>query len=60
LHNGENERDGWKDFAINSYYGNLLRLIHADRLIKGLKAEISMFHLTVFFLSTIHCENAII
>lgn len=60
LHNEENERDGWIDFVINSYYGNLITLIHADCLIKGLKAEISVFHLTVFFLSTTHYDNAII
>ena len=59
LHKGGNERDGWMGFVINSYYENLLRLIHADCLIKGLKAEISVFHLAVFFLSIMHCENAI-
>ena len=59
LHKGGNERDGWTGFVINSYYENLLRLIHADCLIKGLKPEISVFHLADFLLSKMHCENAI-
>jgi len=60
LHKGGNERDGWIGFVISSYYENLLRLIHADCLIKGLKAELSVFHLAVFLLSIMHCENAIV